>query len=112
MKKIILLISSLLFFSFSVLAEEHADAALEHANAALAEGKHGNVQTLAEHAVQAVKHAEQAAQVANGPNKAHIESGVNHLHDAIKQANAGHGSKADQHLEIAIEHIRTGNKAG
>jgi len=110
MNKIILIISFLLSFSFSVLAEEHADAALEHANTALAEGKHGNVGVLAEHAIQAEKHAEQAVQVANGPAKAHIESGIKHLHEAIKLANAGHGSKADQHLETAIEHLKAGDK--
>ncbi|MGD0961390.1 MAG: small metal-binding protein SmbP [Methylomonas sp.] len=110
MKKIIFIISALLFLSFSVLAEEHADAALEHANAALVEGKRGNDQILAEHAIQAVKHAELAAQVAKGPAKAHMESGVTHLHEAIKQANAGHGAKADQHLETAMVHIKAGNK--
>jgi len=110
MKKIILLISALLFFSFSVLAEQHADAALEHANAALAEGKNGNVQILVDLAIQSVKHAELAAQAATGPAKFHIETGVSHLHDAIKQANAGHRAVADQHLEKAIEHIKAGNK--
>ena len=110
MKKIILIISSLLFFSFSVLAEEHADAALEHANAALVEGKNGNVEALARHAVQAEKHAEQADQVATGPAKYHMTSGIKHLHEAIKAANVGHRIKADQHLESAIEHIQAGNK--
>lgn len=111
MKKLTFIVLPVLFsLSFAASAEPHASQALEHANAALAEGKHGNVHILAEHAIQAVKHAELASQAAKGPAKAHIDSGVKHLHDAIKLANDGHGAKADQHLEIAMEHIKAGNK--
>jgi len=110
MKKIILIISTLLFFSFSALAEQHADAALEHANAALSQGKEGNIGQLTEHLVQASHHTDEAIKVASGPTKAHLESGSKHLHEAIKSANQGHGGKAIEHVKTALEHLKAGDK--
>ena len=110
MKKIILIISSLLVFSCTVLAEEHADAALEHANTAISQGRAGNLDLLTEHARKASHEMESAVMVATGSAKVHLESGYKHLHEAIKHADQGHSSKAIEHVKTAIEHIKAGDK--
>jgi len=99
-----------LFFSFSVLAEQHADAALEQANTAIVQGREGNIDLLTEHAILASHHMEEAVKVATGSAKVHMESGYKHLHEAIKHARQGHSSKAIEHVKTAIEHIKAGNK--
>ncbi|MDD1633906.1 MAG: metal-binding protein SmbP, partial [Methylococcaceae bacterium] len=59
-----IIISTLLFVSTGVFAEEHAAAALKHAEKAVTHGKAGHAPVLVEHAESALEHAKKSENVA------------------------------------------------
>ena len=101
---------SLLLFSTSVFAEEHAAAALEHANAAVFQGEAGQTPILLEHAKTALEHTLAASKVPNGLPKNHLDAAAKELQESIDLGNLGHVGSAAPHAEAAVKHIQVGNK--
>ena len=110
MKKLISIYTSLLLLSASVLAEDHAAAALERANAALIHGKKGHTPILIEQAKEALDHALAASLTAKGVSKNHLDAAVTELQEAIDQCELGHVGVATKHAEAAVKHIKVSNK--
>ncbi len=102
--------SLLLLLSTSVFAGQQSASALEHAKAAVAQGKSGHTAALLEHAKAALEDALEAAIVAKGVSKNHLEAGAKELQEAIDHGTMGHVGVATSHAEAAVEHIKAGNK--
>jgi len=114
MKRIMLIGAVLLgTLSFTVLAEEHADAALKHTRLAIQQGKAEHNAALTTHAKEALAHAQKAAEVAEGEAKTHMEAAVKSLESAIEHGRMKgkeHGKAATKAAEEAAEHIKAGNR--
>ncbi len=111
MKKLAFICAGLLLFlSTSVFAEEHADAALESANEAVAHGKAGHTLMLVERAKESLEYVLSASLVAKGVLKNHLDTAAKELQESIDHGNLGHVGRATIHAEVAVRHIKAGNK--
>jgi len=80
---------------------------------AIEHGKAGHGPVLVEHATEALKHANAAAEAAKGESKTHMDAAVKSLESAIehgKMQGAEHVDAATKAAEEAEEHIKAGNK--
>ncbi|MGR9086481.1 MAG: small metal-binding protein SmbP [Gammaproteobacteria bacterium] len=112
MKKIAMSAALLVFLCADAFAETEAEAALDHTRMAIEHGKAGHGSMLAEHAAEALTHAQKASETATGDARAHFGAAVIALESAIN-----HGKMdATEHVDAAVgaaeqaeEHIRAGS---
>lgn len=114
MKKLDLLLSTLLLTSAtSVFAldntifKEHSSVALHHAkNAASA----NTAQEVIHHAGTALEHTLSASLIAKGIAKNHLNAGAEELEKALKQGSLGKFNSAASHSQTAVVHITAANE--
>ncbi len=104
------MIAALSVFGAGVAAGEHDShtaEALKHAEAAVAEGKQGSAKALAEHAQQALTHAERAAKAKPDPQ---ITEAQKALKATIEHGNKGHAEVATKSAENAVSYLKMAYK--
>ncbi|MGH8656109.1 MAG: small metal-binding protein SmbP [Burkholderiales bacterium] len=93
--------------SYAAEQEIHLTQALGYAQDAASEGKNNNATAAAEHARQALRHAEMAETVKPDP---HITEAKTHLHQAIEEGDRGQSKVAGEHAQEAVNHLKMAYK--